>query len=111
MLLILRVYDELGFCNLSETGKAFVLTVFGRMLIRTKKIYQEVSMGKTTVLVDETLIKHALQVTNLKTKKEVIGAGLRELVRKKNQEFLQQELGSFDLDLSLKDLRKRRTER
>ena len=45
-------------------------------------------MGKTTVFVDETLIKHALQVTNLKTKREVIAAGLRELVRKKNQELL-----------------------
>ncbi len=69
------------------------------------------SMRKTTVFVDETLIKQALQVTNLKTKKEVIAAGLRELVRKKNQELLQQELGSFDLDLSLKELKKRRAER
>ncbi len=68
-------------------------------------------MRKTTVFVDETLIKQALQVTNLKTKKEVIAAGLRELVRKKNQELLQQELGSFDLDLSLKELKKRRAER
>ena len=68
-------------------------------------------MGKTTVFVDETLIKRALQVTNLKTKKEVIAAGLRELVRKKNQDLLQQELGSFDLDPSLKELKKRRAER
>ena len=62
------------------------------------------SMGKITVFVDEGLIKHTLQVTNLKTKKDVIEAGLRELVRKKNQELLQQELGSFDLDLSRKEL-------
>ena len=68
-------------------------------------------MGKTTVFVDETLIRHALQVTNLKTKKEVIEAGLRELVRKKNQELLRQELGCFDLDLSVKELKKRRAER
>ena len=68
-------------------------------------------MGKTTVFVDEVLIRHALQATNLKTKKEVIEAGLKELVRKKNQERLQQELGSFDLDLSLKELKKRRAER
>jgi len=68
------------------------------------------SMGKTTVFVDEVLIRDALRVTNLKTKKEVIEAGLQELVRKKNQELLQQELGSFDLDLSLKELKKRRAE-
>jgi Arc/MetJ family transcription regulator len=55
---------------------------------------------KTTVFVDEGLIKQALRMTNLKTKKDVIEAGLRELVRKRNQELLQQELGSFDLDLS-----------
>ena len=68
-------------------------------------------MGKTTVFVDEKLIRQALEVTHLKTKKEVIEAGLRELVRKKNQELLQRELGSFDLDLSLRELKKRRAER
>jgi len=31
-ILILRVYDEFGFCNLSETGKALVLIVFGGTL-------------------------------------------------------------------------------
>ncbi len=68
-------------------------------------------MGKTTVFVDEILIRQALEATHLKTKKEVIEAGLRELVRKKNQELLRQELGSFELDLSLKELKKRRSER
>jgi Arc/MetJ family transcription regulator len=68
-------------------------------------------MGKTTVFVDEVLIQQALNATQLKTKKDVIEAGLRELVRKRNQELLQQELGSFDLDLSLKELKKRRDDR
>jgi hypothetical protein len=44
----------------------------------------------------------------LKTKKEVIEAGLKELLRKKNQELLRQELGSFDIDLSLDELKRRR---
>ncbi len=65
-------------------------------------------MGKTTVFVDDALINQALRVTNLKTKKEVIEAGLRELLRKKNQELLGQELGSFDLDLTLGELKDRR---
>lgn len=68
-------------------------------------------MGKTTVFVDDTLIKNALKVTNLRTKKEVIEAGLVELVKKKNRELLRQELGTFDIDLSLKELRKRRAGR
>lgn len=67
-------------------------------------------MRKTTVFVDETLIELALKVSNLKTKKEVIEAGLKELVRKKNRDLLRKELGTFDLDLSLEELKKRRTE-
>jgi len=65
-------------------------------------------MGKTTVFVDETLIELALKASKLKTKKEVIEAGLKELVRKKNQELLRQELGSFDMDLPLDELKRRR---
>jgi len=65
-------------------------------------------MGKTTVFVDETLIKLALRASNLKTKKEVIEAGLKELVRKENRELLRRELGSFDIDLSLNELKRRR---
>ena len=68
-------------------------------------------MSKTTVFIDDILIKDALKVTNLKTKKDVIEAGLRELVRKRNRELLRQELGSFDIDLSLEELNKRRAER
>ncbi len=65
-------------------------------------------MGKTTVFVDEALIEIALKASNLKTKREVIEAGLKELVRKKNRELLVKELGTFDLDLSLEELKKRR---
>jgi Arc/MetJ family transcription regulator len=65
-------------------------------------------MGKTTVFVDETLIGLALKASKLKTKKEVIEAGLKELVRRRNQELLRQELGSFDIDLTLDELKRRR---
>lgn len=67
-------------------------------------------MRKTTVFVDEALIRDALKATRLKTKKEVIDAGLRELIRKKNREMLKKELGTFDIELTLKDLHKRRAE-
>lgn len=67
-------------------------------------------MGNTTVLVDEALIKTALKVTHLKSKKEVIEAGLQELIKKRNRALLVQELGSFDIDLSLSELRKLRSE-
>jgi Arc/MetJ family transcription regulator len=66
-------------------------------------------MGKTTVFIDETLIKDALKATKLKTKKDVIEEGLKELIRKKNRELLRQELGTFDIELSLKKLQKLRS--
>jgi len=68
-------------------------------------------MKKTTVFVDEALIELALKASKLRTKKEVIEAGLKELVRKKNRDLLRGELGSFDIDLSLDELKKRRTGR
>ena len=67
-------------------------------------------MGKTTVFVDDVLIAQALRATNLKTKREVIEAGLRELLRKKNQDLLRRELGSFDLDLTLEGLKSQRAD-
>ena len=68
-------------------------------------------VGKTTVLIDETLMREALRVTHLKTKKEVIERGLKELLRMKNRELLRKELGTFDIDLSLDELEKRRAEK
>jgi Arc/MetJ family transcription regulator len=71
----------------------------------------EVYMGKTTVVIDETLINEALRVTNLKTKREVIEKGLKELLRTRNRKLLRQELGTFDIDLSIDELKKRRAEK
>ncbi len=68
-------------------------------------------MGKTTVVLDNELIEKALSTTNLKTKKEVIERGLKELLRMKNRELLRKELGTFDIDLSLDELKKRRSEK
>ena len=68
-------------------------------------------MGKTTVLIDEVLIKEALRATNLKTKKSVIEMRLKELLRTKNRELLRRELGTFDIDLSLEELNRKRAEK
>ena len=65
-------------------------------------------MKKTTVFVDEALVALALKASKLRTKKEVIEAGLKELVRRKNRDLLRGELGTFDIDLSLDELKKRR---
>ena len=65
---------------------------------------------KTTVVIDEDLLRKAVEAAGVKTKREAIEAGLKELLRKKNLESLRQELGTFELDLSLEGLGKLRNE-
>ncbi len=66
-------------------------------------------MGKTTVVLDDKLMEEALRATRLKTKREVIEEGLRELIRKKNRELLRQELGTYDIDLTIEELERLRS--
>ncbi|MBA7691251.1 hypothetical protein ES703_99794 [subsurface metagenome] len=65
-------------------------------------------MHKTTVEIDEKLLEKAMKLSGAKTKKRVIEYGLRELVRSINRDLFKKELGTFDLDLSIKDLEKMR---
>jgi Arc/MetJ family transcription regulator len=67
-------------------------------------------MAKTTVIIDDKLLEEAMRVSGAKTKKQAITTGLKELIRRKNLEALRQELGTFDLDLSLEELEKLRNE-
>ncbi len=65
-------------------------------------------MGKTTVVIDEKLLEDAVRAAGVKTKREAIEAGLRELIRKAGREMLRKELGTFNLDLTLKKLQQLR---
>ena len=67
-------------------------------------------MAKTTVVIDDELLDEALKASGAKTKKEVIAAGLRELVRRQNLEALRRELGTFDIALSPEELERLRDE-
>lgn len=68
-------------------------------------------MGKTTVVIDDALLKKVMEVIEVKTKKEAIAAGIKDLIRNRNREALRRELGSFDLDLILEELQRQRDER
>jgi Arc/MetJ family transcription regulator len=68
----------------------------------------EFSMQKTTVVINEKLLKAAIHAIGAKTKREAIEAGLASLVRHSNRESLRKELGTYDLDLSLEELEKSR---
>ena len=65
-------------------------------------------MAKTTVFIDDGLLDEAMKASGARTKKQAITTGLKELVRRKNLEALRQELGTFDLALSLEELEKLR---
>lgn len=67
-------------------------------------------MAKTTVIIDDELLDEAMKVTGAKTKRQVIATGLRELIHKRNLEAFRQELGTFDLSLSIEELQKLRNE-
>ena len=67
-------------------------------------------MAKTTVIIDDELLDKAMKVTGARTKTQVIAAGLKELIHKRNLEAFRQELGTFDLALSLEELQKLRNE-
>lgn len=59
---------------------------------------------KTTVVIDAELLSRAMKAAKTKAKRETIEAGLQELVRRKNLDALKEELGTYELDLTLKKL-------
>jgi len=66
------------------------------------------AMRKTTVLINEQLLKAAMEAVGARSKKEAIDAGLRSLVRQWNREALRKELGTFEIDLTLNELERLR---
>lgn len=68
-------------------------------------------MAKTTVVINDDLIKTAMKVSKAKTKKAVIEQGLKELIRSRNTELLREELGTYEIDLNLEELDRLRSEK
>ena len=61
-------------------------------------------MKKTTVVIDEDLLKKAIKATGARSKREAIEKGLQALVREYNREALRKELGIFDIEFDLNEL-------
>ncbi len=61
-------------------------------------------MRKTTVLIDDDLLKAAAEAVGTRTKKETIEVALLSLVRQHTREKLRKELGTFDIDLTPEEL-------
>lgn len=67
-------------------------------------------MHKTTIEIDDKLLEKAIQCSGAKNKKDAVEKGLKELIRKKNINLLREELGTYNIDLTLKKLNKLRME-
>ena len=65
-------------------------------------------MARTTVDIDEELLKKALAVSEERTKKAVIEESLREYVRRRAIEEFRGMLGNFELDLTYEELMRMR---
>ena len=53
---------------------------------------------RTNIVIDDNLMKQALESTGLKTKKEVVEEGLRALIKMKNQSMLKSLRGKLNWD-------------
>jgi len=65
---------------------------------------------RTTMEIDDKLLKRALALTKAKTKKELIHQSLEALIRQQRIERLLGKLGRFPLDLTLRKLTKLRAD-
>ena len=65
-------------------------------------------MARTTVDIDEELLKKALAVSEERTKKAVIEESLREYVRRRAIGEFRGMLGNFELDLTYEELMRMR---
>ncbi len=68
-------------------------------------------MSRTTLDIDETLLKQAMEASGAKTKTEAVEFALQELVRHQRRRELIESLGTYDLDLDLEKLRRDRRAR
>jgi len=65
---------------------------------------------RTTMEIDDKLMKRALALTKAKTKREVIHRSLEALIRQQRLERLLGKLGRFPLELTSKRLTKLRAD-
>ncbi len=61
---------------------------------------------RTNIMINDDLMKQALDLTGLKTKREAVEAGLRLLVQLKRQEKIREARGKFCWDGDLAEMRR-----
>ncbi|GJQ22700.1 MAG: type II toxin-antitoxin system VapB family antitoxin [Planctomycetia bacterium] len=67
---------------------------------------------RTTIDIDDELLKEVMEKSGAKSKKSAIVTAMKDYLRLKRREELKSLIGNFDeFNLDLKDLRKMRNER
>lgn len=61
---------------------------------------------RTTIVIDNSLMQQAMQVTGLLTKKAVVEEGLRLLIKVKGQESIRRFRGKIVVDRGIRQLEK-----
>jgi Arc/MetJ family transcription regulator len=65
---------------------------------------------RSTIELRDDLVRDAMRLTGLKTKREVVTLALSELVRRRRLDDLRALLGHADFDLTQQDLERMRAE-
>lgn len=60
---------------------------------------------RTNIIIDDTLMEEAFKVTGLKTKREIVELGLKELIRLKKQENIKAYRGKLQWEGDLDAMR------
>ena len=63
---------------------------------------------RTTIDLDDDLVKEAMDLLGVKTKRAAIQRSLQEVIRRERRNRLKDRFGSLDLQLTLNDLEKMR---
>jgi Arc/MetJ family transcription regulator len=73
-------------------------------------VYKEVYVVRTNIVIDDKLMKQAMRLSGLSTKKEVVERALREFVERHSRKDLSELRGIilFDSDYDYKAKRERR---
>lgn len=68
-------------------------------------------MGRTNINLDNGLVRKGMELTGLRTKRELVDLALRELIRKEDQKSILSLEGAIQWEGSLDDVRKGRFQR
>ncbi len=61
-------------------------------------------MSRTTIDIDDDLLRQAQEISGAKTKTDTIEFALRELIRHQRRRELMESLGTYELDMDLDEL-------